>query len=154
MSKRRESKAPSQRQLRVGEEIRHVLALVLERGDLRDPDLQGAPITVTEVRATPDLKHASIYVMPLGGDECTKALAALNRAKSFLRHQVAKALHLKYVPALHFRLDETFDEASHINQLMRDPHVAQDVAQKNAQDVAQKRVQNTDSADSPESEDE
>ena len=152
MSQRREARGPSQRQLRVGEEVRHLLAQVLERGELRDPDLQGAPITVTEVRATPDLKHASIYVMPLGGDmggdECVKALTALNRAKSFLRHQVAKALSMKYVPDLHFKLDETFDEASHINQLMRDPHVAQDVsqgvAQKTAQDVAQGSSQETD----------
>jgi ribosome-binding factor A len=127
MSKRRESRGPSQRQLRVGEEIRHVLALVLERGELRDPDLQGAPITVTEVRTTPDLKHATIYVMPLGGEESDKALKALGRAKSYLRHQCAKALQLKYVPDLHFRLDETFDEASHINVLMRDPHVSQDL---------------------------
>ena len=158
MSKRRESKAPSQRQLRVGEEVRHLLAQVLERGELRDPDLQSTPITVTEVRATPDLKHASIYVMPLGGnmagDECAKALAALNRAKGFLRHQVAKALSMKYVPDLHFKLDETFDEASHINQLMRDPHVAQDVAQKTEQDVAQKTEQDVGSGDHVEVEDE
>lgn len=137
MSKGRESRGPSQRQLRVGEEIRHVLAQVLERGDLRDPDMQGNPITITEVRTTPDLKHATIYVMPLGGitggdsgvDQYAKALEALNRAKPFLRHQVAKSLHLKYVPALHFRLDETFDEASHINELLRNPHVSQDLSQ-------------------------
>jgi ribosome-binding factor A len=127
MSKRREARGPSQRQLRVGEEIRHLLAQVLERGELRDPDLVDVAITVTEVRITPDLKHASIYVMPLGGEDSEKAVAALGRARSFLRHQVARELTLKYIPDLHFKLDETFDEASHINLLLKDPRVAQDL---------------------------
>ncbi len=121
------TRGPSQRQLRVGEEIRHTLAVILERGELRDPDLQGTPITITEVRATPDLRHAHIYIMPLGGEGYEKALTALNRAKAFLRHQVARTIHLKYAPDLHFHIDETFDEASHINTLLRDPHVAQDI---------------------------
>lgn len=130
MSRDRGSRAPSQRQLRVGEEIRHVLAQVLERGELRDPDLQGVPITVTEVRATPDLKHAVIYVMTLGGKDSEKGLAALNRAKPYLRRHCAKALTLRYVPDLHFRLDVTFDEATHINTLLHDPHVAQDLVKR------------------------
>jgi len=123
----RGEKAPSQRQLRVGEEIRHVLAMTLERGELRDPGLQGAPITVTEVRATPDLRHAYVYVMPLGGGECDAALKALGRARPFLRRQISKALTLKYSPDLHFSLDETFAESDRISALLRDPHVAQDV---------------------------
>ncbi len=123
----REGHAPSQRQLRVGEEIRHSLATVLERGELRDPGLQGTPLTVTEVRATPDLRHATVYVVPLGGGDCAEALKALNRARPYLRRQIARAVHLKYAPDLHFRADETFDEASHINTLMHNPHVSQDI---------------------------
>jgi len=124
----RGEKAPSQRQLRVGEEIRHTLAMILERGELRDPGLKGTSITVTEVRATPDLRHAHVFVMPLGGGDREGALAALNRARPFLRHQVSKALTLKFSPDLHFAIDETFDESDRINALLRDPHVAQDVA--------------------------
>lgn len=122
----RGEKAPSQRQLRVGEEIRHTLAMVLERGDLRDPGLKGASITVTEVRTTPDLRHAYAYVMPLGGADKEAALQALNRARSFLRHQVSKSLTLKYSPDLHFALDESFDESDRISMLLRDPQVARD----------------------------
>ncbi len=122
----RGEKAPSQRQLRVGEEIRHTLAMILERGELRDPGLQGAPITVTEVRATPDLRHAHVYVMPLGGGDREAALQALRRARPFLRRHISKVLSLKFSPDLHFELDETFDESDRISALLRDPHVAQD----------------------------
>lgn len=122
----RGEKAPSQRQLRVGEEIRHTLAMILERGELRDPGLQGASITVTEVRTTPDLRHAHVYVMPLGGGDREVALQALKRARPFLRHRISKALALKFSPDLHFALDETFDESDRIGALLRDPHVAQD----------------------------
>ncbi len=135
MSKRREARGPNQRQLRVGEEIRHLLAQVLERGELRDPDLLGKPMTITEVRATPDMKHATIFFMPLGGVDNEKAVAAMGRARSFLRHQIAKGLSMKYVPDLHFRLDETFDEASHINELLHSPQVAADIARVSDEDL-------------------
>ncbi len=132
----RGDKAPSQRQLRVGEEIRHTLAMVLERGELRDPGLTGVSITVTEVRATPDLRHAHVYVMPLGGGDKETVLQALNRARPFLRHQVSKALTLKYSPDLHFEFDESFDESNRISTLLRDPHVAQDTQGPHDNDIA------------------
>ena len=122
----RGEKAPSQRQLRVGEEIRHTLAMVLERGELRDPGLKGVSITITEVRATPDLRHAHVFVMPLGGGDREGALKALNRARPYLRRQISKVLTLRNSPDLHFALDETFDESDRISALLRDPHVAQD----------------------------
>ncbi len=132
---RRGEKAPSQRQLRVGEEIRHTLAMILERGELRDPGLKGASITVTEVRATPDLRHAHVYVMPLGGGDRAEALQALKRARPFLRRHISKALTLKFSPDLHFALDETFDESDRIGALLRDPHVAQDTVNEARDDT-------------------
>ena len=88
----RESRAPSQRQLRVGEELRHVLAHVLERGDLRDPGLAGVTVTVTEVRVSPDLRNATAYVVPLGGGAAEDVLGALARARPYLRRKVADAV--------------------------------------------------------------
>ena len=125
-------RAPSQRQLRVGEELRHALARTLERAPLRDPDMAGVTVTVTEVQVSPDLRNAAVYVVPLGGDreggEGARAVGALRRARSFLRHQVAGSVHLKYVPALDFRLDETFDTAARINDILHDPRVVRDLA--------------------------
>lgn len=127
------AKPPSQRQLRVGEEVRHVLANTLERGELRDPGLGSAPITVTEVRISPDLKAATAYVVRLGGGQGgdpaadAEMLAALKRASPYLRRQVAKSMALRYAPRLMFALDTTFDQAGHINSLLHDPHVAQDL---------------------------
>jgi len=131
----RGEKAPSQRQLRVGEEIRHALAMIFERGELRDPGLQGAPITVTEVQASPDLRHAYVYIMPLGGDDRENALKALKRARPFLRRQISKSLGLRFSPDLHFEIDVTFDEADHISALLRDPRVAQDTTEPAQDDV-------------------
>jgi len=123
------AKGPSQRQLRVGEEIRHALAQVLERDTLRDPELSGLMLTVTEVRASPDLRNASIYIIPLGGiDEGRKkpVLDALNRAAPFLRRKVGAAVHLRTVPTLSFILDPSFDEAGHIDSLLRSVNVNAD----------------------------
>jgi len=135
----RGEKAPSQRQLRVGEEIRHALAMTLERGELRDPGLQGTPVTITEVQVSPDLRHAYVYVMPLGGGrdgaELEVVLQALGRARPYLRRQISKALTLKFSPDLHFAADETFDEADRIGALLRDPHVAQDTRQAPGEDA-------------------
>jgi ribosome-binding factor A len=113
------AKAPSQRQLRVGEELRHALAQLLSRGELRDPDLAGVPITVTEVRASPDLKNATAYVMPLGGGEETPILKALQRAAPFLRGRLAREVTLKFTPALTFEIDHSFAEAERIETLLR-----------------------------------
>ena len=124
-----ESKAPSQRQLRVGEELRHALAWILERGELRDPGLSGLTVTVTEVRISPDLRNATAFVMPLGGGDSTAdVVEALNRAEPFVRRLIAKAVKLKYLPGLNFIADPSFDEAGRINDLLADPTVARDLA--------------------------
>ncbi len=125
--KKGESKAPSQRQLKVGEELRHALAWVLERGDIRDPDLAGVAVTVTEVRISPDLRNATAFVMPLGGGALDTVVVALNRAAPFIRHQVAKSAKLKYMPGFNFVADKSFDAASRIDDLLRDPSVARDL---------------------------
>lgn len=118
---------PSQRQLRVGEELRHIVANLIERGEFRDPDLQGRAITVTEIRVSPDLRNATVFVVPLGGGDVAPILAGLKRAKAYLRHEIAKAVKLRLVPELWFEADLTFDEASRIDALLRSPQVRRDV---------------------------
>jgi ribosome-binding factor A len=118
---------PSQRQLRVAEEIHHALALLFERGDFRDPALAGRQLTVTEVRVSPDLKHALVWVVPFGGEAEEGLTRALNHAAPFLRSQVAKGMRLKFAPALKFRHDPVPDEAAHIDALLHDPRVRRDV---------------------------
>jgi len=122
--------APSQRQLRVAEEVRHALAAVFERGDFRDPDLANARITVTEVRASPDLRHMTAFISGLGKDLPPEQYAALKRANAFLRGQVAKNVRLKFAPDLHFQPDSALDYAMKIDVLMRQPKVAQDLLKK------------------------
>jgi len=123
-----ESKAPSQRQLKVGEEIRHALAWIIERGEIHDPGLKGTPVTVTEVRISPDLRNATAFVMPLGGGEETSGIVdALNRAAPFVRRQIGKAVKLRRLPAINFIVDGSFDEAGHIETLLNDPLVARDL---------------------------
>ena len=119
---------PSQRQLRVGEEIRHVLVEVLARGQLRDPVLQGVSITVAEVRVSPDLKHATAYVMPLGGVQVDEVVKALKRAAGFLRGEIARAVRLRVAPELAFAADRSFEEASRIERALRRPEVQRDLA--------------------------
>ncbi len=127
---RREAKAPSQRQLRVGEEIRHALAWALERGEVRDPAVIDVPITVTEVRISPDLKNATAFIVPLGGGD-EKAVQAvvdgLNRASAFLRRMVISQVQLRAVPRLNFIPDVSFDQASAIDALLRTKTVARDL---------------------------
>ena len=122
-------KKPSVRQLRVGEELRHVLAEVLGRGELRDPNLRGRAITVTEVRASPDLKRAIAFVTPLG-DESTDSgiLLALGRASSYLQGEIGRRIRLKFTPRLSFELDDRFEYASRIDNLLREPGVSRDLA--------------------------
>ncbi len=120
-------KAPSQRQLRVGEELRHAVAWILERGEIRDPGLGVQPVTVTEVRVSPDLRYATAFVMPLGGGDSERVVAALNRAAPFVRRQLGRAVKLRYLPSLNFVADATFDQAQHIEDLLRDPAVARDL---------------------------
>ena len=131
---RRAERGPSQRQLRVGEELRHALAWILERGGVRDPDLEGVSVTVTEVRISPDLRKATVFVIPLGGGETGAVVTGLTRARPFLRRQMAKAVKLKYVPDIAFRADTSFDEARRIDTLLRDPAVARDLGADRAED--------------------
>ncbi len=124
----RDNRPPGQRQLRVGEELRHALAHILERGELRDPLLAATPVTVTEVRVSPDLRQARVYVMPLGGSQQEAVVAALMRARGFLRRRLAGSVELKFVPDLVFRLDRSFDEADRIERALRQPEVARDLS--------------------------
>lgn len=125
---RNKSRPPTQRQLRVGETLRHALAEIMERETFKDPDLAGLSITVTEVDPSPDLKQALVFVMRLGGGDMKPVLAGLERVKSFLRREVSKRVKLRYVPDLKFMADTTFDEAQHIDELLHRPEVARDLA--------------------------
>ena len=117
----------SQRQLRVGELIRHELADMLTRGDIHDPVIQAHLITVPEVRMSPDLRLATIYVMPLGGRDVDAVIAALDRNKRYVRGVIARRVNLKFAPEIRFRADERFDEAERIEKLLRTPAVQRDL---------------------------
>ncbi len=127
---------PGQRQLRVGEEIRHALARILAGGAVRDPALQYIRITVTEVRVSPDLKHATAFVMPLGGRDAAAALAGLRRGAAYLRMRVAREVKLRVAPTIAFELDASFDRASRIDALLRRPDVARDLTPREFDDGA------------------
>lgn len=118
---------PSQRQLRVGELIRRALSEVLARGDIHDPDLARMSITVGEVRTSPDLKIATAYVLPLGGQGQDEVVSLLARNKGELRRVIGKKLGLKYAPDLRFRVDETFDKMDETRRLLNQDHVRQDL---------------------------
>jgi len=118
----------SQRQLRVGELVRHAVADILAQGSVHDPDLEGHIITVPEVRLSPDLKLPTIYVMPLGGRDPETVIAALERNKKFLRGEVAHRVNLKFAPELRFHVDERFDDAERIEKSLRTPAVQRDLA--------------------------
>ena len=120
-------KQPSQRQLRVSELVRHAVADVLVRGELREPSLDGQVITVPEVRMSPDLKIADIYVMPLGGADQDRILRTLGDNRRRMRGLVAKRVQLKYTPDIRFHLDTRFDEAGRIDDLLNSPRVRQDL---------------------------
>ncbi len=118
---------PSQRQLRVAEEIRHVLAGLFERRDFRDPELASAQLTVTEVRMSPDMKHATVFVARLGRSDVDALLPVLKRAAPFLRGQVAHAVQLRYAPDLSFQPDQALEYATKIERLLHAPEVARDL---------------------------
>lgn len=126
-SSRNSASGASQRQLRVGELVRHAVADILGAGGVHDPALEGHIITVPEVRMSPDLKLATVYVMPLGGRGVTDVIAALDRNKKFLRGEVAHRVNLKFAPDIRFRVDERFDEAERIEKLLRTPAVQKDL---------------------------
>src|SRR5947199_9856974 len=127
---RQSNSAPggSQRQLRVGETVRHAVADILSQGSVHDTDLEGHIITVPEVRMSPDLKLATIYVMPLGGRHTDVVITALNRNKKFLRGEIAHRVNLKFAPDIRFRIDDRFEEAERIEKLLRTPEVQRDLA--------------------------
>ena len=125
---------PSQRVLRVGELIRHTLADMLSRGEVHDPIIEGHMITVPEVRMSPDLRVATVYVMPLGGRDTTEVVAALDRNKRFLRGEIARRVNLKFAPEIRFRADERFDEAERIEKLLRTPEVQRDLEPRKKSD--------------------
>ena len=127
---REQTAGPSQRQLRVAEEIRHILAGLLMRGELRDPALVGVSVTVSEVRISPDLKNATVYSLPLGGAKVDDVLKGLNRSAPYLRSQVAHALQLRHAPTLTFVEDRSFDEAHHIDEILKSEKVARDLKRK------------------------
>ena len=124
---KRKSRKASQRQLRVGEELRHALADVFGRGVLRDPDIVDRSITVTEVQPSPDLKSATVYVVPLGGGDIDSLLKGLGRCAPFLTAEISKRVNLKFAPRLRFQLDNSFERVDRIESLLRSPEVARDL---------------------------
>ena len=137
----KKSSAPggSQRQLRVGEQVRHAIAEILAQGSVHDADLEGHIVTVPEVRMSPDLKLATVYVMPLGGRDTEIVIVALERNKKFLRGEVARRVNLKFAPDIRFRVDERFDEAERIEKLLRTPAVQKDLEQDPETDREEER---------------
>lgn len=120
---------PSQRQLRVGEIVRHALADVLTRGQMADPDLDGVVLTVPEVRMSPDLKNATVLVMPLGGRDTKKVMAALERSRKWFRGQIARRVDLKFAPDIRFLLDTRYDDDDQIVSVLHRPEVARDLGE-------------------------
>ncbi|MBF0334536.1 MAG: 30S ribosome-binding factor RbfA [Alphaproteobacteria bacterium] len=129
------NRPPTQRQLRIGEELRHALANILERGEVRDPAVASHVITVTEVRISPDLRNATCYVMPLGGADTDAVLAGLRRASGYLRRELVKAVDIRVAPALHFEADASFDRADRIEAILHRPEVWRDIAGGRAADL-------------------
>ncbi|HEY4076920.1 MAG TPA: 30S ribosome-binding factor RbfA [Rhizomicrobium sp.] len=119
---------PSQRQLRVGEALRHALAEVLNRNEIRDPDLDGVSVTVTQVKPSPDMRYATVYCEPLGGQKAKEIIAALNRHKGFLRGEMGHRLTMKFTPDLRFVEDESFAEAQKIETILKSDRVSRDLA--------------------------
>lgn len=125
--KRAASAPPGQRQLRVGELIRHALADILLHGEIHDPALEGVVVTVPEVRMTPDLKLATVFLIPLGGKGADTLVETFERNKRYLRGEIAHRINLRYAPDLRFRLDTSFDEGDKIDALLRAPAIKRDL---------------------------
>ena len=119
---------PSQRQLRVGEMLRHALADILRQNDIRDPDLEGVSVTITQVKPSPDMRYATVYCEPLGGQNAKAIVAALNRHKGFLRGEMGHLITMKFTPDLRFVEDESFAEAQKIETILKSPEVQRDLA--------------------------
>jgi ribosome-binding factor A len=128
------SPSGSQRQLRVGELVRHALAEMLTRGDVHDPVLESHMITIPEVHMSPDLRLATIYVMPLGGHDAEAVVDAFERHKKYLRAEIAHRINLKFAPDIRFRVDDRFAEAERIDKLLHSPEVARDLTKNDGKD--------------------
>lgn len=126
-SGRPSARAPTQRSLRAGELVRHAVAEILTRGEIHDPVIEGHLVTVPEVRMSPDLRIATVYVLPLGGVDNAAVVAALDHNRRQIRAEVARRVNLKFAPELRFRIDESFDEAERIDELLRTPQVKRDL---------------------------
>ena len=124
---RRTPAGPSQRQLRAGELVRHALVEIFREEEINDPALVGVPVTVTEVRVGPDLRHAMVFVEPLGGENADEVVKALNKHARFIRGHLGRMIELRFTPELHFRHDESFNEAARMANLFDDPRVRQDL---------------------------
>ena len=122
-----EEKGRSVRLLRIGEQVRHALAELLSRREIRDPVLDAHIISVSEVRVSPDLRHATAFIMPLGGADAEPVLKALREHSRYIRGEVAKRLATKYTPDMQFRLDESFDAGAKIDAILRNPRIARDL---------------------------
>ena len=120
-------KGPSQRQLRAGELVRHALVEIFREEEINDPVLAGVSVTVTEVRVNPDLRHATVFVEPLGGENADEVVKALNKHSRFVRGHLGRAIELRFTPDLHFRHDESFNEAARMARLFDDPRVRRDL---------------------------
>ena len=125
---------PSQRQLRVGEMLRHALADILRQNDIRDPDLDGVSVTITQVKPSPDMRYATVYCEPLGGGNAKEVIAALNRHKGFLRGEMGHRIATKFTPELRFVEDESFAEALKIDTILRSPEVQRDLSAQDDED--------------------
>lgn len=129
------SEGPSVRVLRVGEQVRHILSEILQRGDVHDDVLAKHPVSITEVRMSPDLRHATVFVKPLLGRDEEAVIKALRTNTAYLQREVAHRIRMKYAAKLKFLPDESFDEASHIEKLLRDPKVARDLGSGEGEDA-------------------
>ncbi len=125
--KKKKNRPPSQRQLRAGELVRHALVDILAREELRDTDLTGVSVTISEVRCAPDLRHAQVFCAPLGGKNTTEVVQALNRCTKFLSGRLAREMTMKFSPRLSFTADESFNTASALDELLNRPEVARDL---------------------------
>ncbi len=133
----REAAGPSQRQLRAGELVRHALVEILREEEIHDEAMAGVSVTVTEVRMSPDLRHATCFVEPLGGGHASEVVAALNRHARFLRGQLGRHIDMKFTPDLRFVHDESFEAAGHMDRLFADPRVRADLEKRDEGDDGQ-----------------
>src|ERR1700744_4301764 len=135
-SQSRRELGPSQRQLRVGEALRHALADVLYRHEIRDPELEGVSVTITQIKPSPDMRYATVYCEPLGGKHAKEIVAALNRHKGFLRGEMGRLITMKFTPELRFVEDESFAEAEKIETILKSERVSRDLAAEDGDEEA------------------